>query len=454
MSKLNYFFTALLLGFVALNGFSQETTTTEVEKKFSQFTLNGEIRPRWEMGNGYKSPAFKDQRASSSIHQRSRLNFAYKANKVSSKLVLQDVRNWGSQKQLVKNEADGISIHEAWAQIELMKSLSIKAGRMEVVYDDHRIFGSVGWADQARSHDLFMLKYDGFIKADVGFAFHNNTYQGIDAYRDMQFLHLNGKVSDLTYSFLFLNNGKAKSELQADSTSIKDQKSVYSMTVGPRLVYKAGALTAALNFYYQLGQTPGADWVTGGTETDNGDVSAYDIGLDIMYKVNDNFKAGIGFEQLSGNSYNDDGTQKDKGNKAFTPFYGTNHKFNGWMDYFYVGNHGNSVGLTDINLKLIYKKGPFFVKLIPHYFLAAGKSKYTDKDGNLQDLTTLGTEIDLWAGYHFVPKVASIQFGYSHMIASDGMYALKTGDLTTDREPSNWAWVMLVLKPNFLNISK
>ena len=36
-----------------------------------------------------------------------------------------------------------------------------------------------------------------------------------------------------------------------------------------------------------------------------------------------------------------------KENNSFTPFYGTNHKFNGHMDYFYVGNHIGNVGLRE-----------------------------------------------------------------------------------------------------------
>jgi hypothetical protein len=35
--------------------------------------------------------------------------------------------------------------------------------------------------------------------------------------------------------------------------------------------------------------------------------------------------------------------------KSFNSLYGTNHKFNGWVDYFYVGNHAESIGLVDIN---------------------------------------------------------------------------------------------------------
>ena len=76
----------------------------------------------------------------------------------------------------------------------------------------------------------------------------------------------------------------------------------------------------------------------------------------------------------SRNDYNGDASE----NKAFTPFYGTNHKFNGFMDYFHVGNHANSVGLIDIYTKVKTKLGERIIlktvyKLICKRFLIFSK---------------------------------------------------------------------------------
>lgn len=420
------------------------------DEEKDKFILSGEIRPRAEFLHGYKIPALEDQSSTSFVSQRTRLNLDYSMPKVKFGLVLQDVRNWGNQRQLVANEANAVSVHQAWAEVELANNFFLKAGRMELAYDDHRILGNVGWAQQARSHDLALFKYNGNINAHLGFAFHGNRYQGIDAYRDMQFLWLNGKAMDnaLNWSFLFLNNGKAKAEMQADSLSIKNEKSVYSITTGPRLVFTKGGLTAALNFYYQAGNNPGTDWITGTSESNDQKLSAYNLGLDIGYKLNDNLLLGFGFEQLSGNDFTDVANYDQN---AFTPFYGTNHKFNGWMDYFYVGNHGGNIGLTDIYGKLTFTKNAFFLKFIPHYFLPAGKNTYIDASSNTQDYGSLGVELDIWAGYHIVPKIASIEFGYSHMIPTESMLALKGIATDADLGASNWAWIMLVVKPQFFS---
>ena len=130
----------------------------------AQFSLSGEFRPRTEVSHGYKSLASEDQDASTFTAQRTRLNFLYKAQGINTKLVLQDVRTWGSQAQLVGNEDYATSIHEAWAEVFFSPEFSLKAGRQELIYDDHRIFGSVGWAHQARSHDVAIFKYEQDVK--------------------------------------------------------------------------------------------------------------------------------------------------------------------------------------------------------------------------------------------------------------------------------------------------
>jgi len=59
---------------------------------------------------------------------------------------------WGETGTLSKSDINGTAIHEAWGEILFSEKFSIKAGRQEIIYDDHRMFGSVDWAQQGRSH--------------------------------------------------------------------------------------------------------------------------------------------------------------------------------------------------------------------------------------------------------------------------------------------------------------
>ncbi len=384
---------------------------------FAQFRLSGEFRPRTELSHGYGKLAMEDQDASFFTAQRTRLNAMYKNEKIKVGLVLQDVRTWGSQRQLVTNEDYATSVHQGWAEVFFTPEFSLKAGRQELVYDDHRIFGSVGWAHQARSHDIAIFKYEKDFKLHFGMAHHENTdrtnniYDGADAYKNLQFLWYNRTMGKVNFSLLFLNNGVP---------DIKEagQKVRYSQTLGTHTKVKAGDWKLTGNLYMQTGKTKS-----------DVDISAYNFMVEATCPKGNT----IGFERLSGSAYD------DTKNKSFTPFYGTNHKFNGWMDYFYVGNHVGSVGLNDLYAKFNYKKNKFSMAAHLHYFSSAA-------DLGPDAKKYLGTELDLICGWKISPD-AAISAGWSFMFAGDSMELLKGGS----KDAGNyWGWIMLSVTPKFI----
>ncbi len=392
----------------------------------AQFTMTGEIRPRTELNRGYKKLADKNQDASIITSQRTRINGMFKNEYVLTKIVLQDVRKWGNQPQLVGNENLAVSVHEAWAEVLFNEKFSLKAGRQEVIYDDHRMFGSVGWAQQARSHDMAIFKYKGAWDFHVGLAFNNTNltnsiYSGPDAYKALQFiwLHQNWDASKL--SLMVLNNGIGFPLTPANG---KDQKTKYSQTIGGRFVTDMDAVSVSANAYLQMGKD-GADR----------DLNAYNVLLEVSSKLSQETGITGGLEILSGTGYDEAG---DK-NKSFTPFYGTNHKFNGFMDYFYVGNHMNSYGLTDIYAKVSHKMDKLTLGGHIHYFLTAEKISADADKG-------LGTEIDLSLGWAFKPMV-KFDFGWSSLFATESMQAIRGGDHKAFQQ---WGYVMITIKPNFI----
>lgn len=390
----------------------------------AQFSLSAELRPRTEYSHGYGTLVTEDnngQTPSLFTSQRTRLNFDYQEDLLKVGIVLQDVRTWGNQPQLVGNEDFATSLHQAWAEINFTPEISIKAGRQELVYDDHRIFGNVGWVQQARSHDVALFKYTGNINVHLGLAHHENTirtdnvYGGPDAYKNLQFLWVNQKLPDVMWSLLFLNNGKPVTEGT-------EEKTRYSQTFGTHLEVPLEKLAFVGNFYYQTGE-----------DGPHRSLKAFNFLAEAGYWFNDITQLQLGYEILSGTDY--DIVEK---NRSFTPFYGTNHKFNGYMDYFYVGNHLNSVGLTDVYVKFstaIYNTD--FNADVHLFSSAADVSATADK--------YLGTEIDLTLSHEISPS-ARVSLGYSHMFAGESMEILKGGikDAT-----HNWAYIMLTVTPKF-----
>ena len=401
--------------------------------------ISGELRPRYEYRHGYKTLASPSNDAANFISQRTRLNVDYKSDKFNVFFAIQNVSVWGDVSTLSSSSKNGIAFHQAWAEYFFNDKFSLKMGRQEISYDDQRIFGSVGWAQQARSHDAMLLKFKTGEKGKlhVGFAMNANgeslfeTDYDINQYKNLQYAWYHTNFSEaFGLSALFLNNGVQYKTYEND-----DLKNAYSQTIGARLTYKKNKLNIDGASYFQTGNTPGGN--------DKVDLSAYYFTLNAKFKITDGFTAGAGIEVLSGNDQSSNASK----DKAFKPFYGTNHKFNGWMDYFYVGSHMNSVGLMDINVPVIYKKDKFSAVLIPHFFSAQGNvyDKINRKDVDAY----LGTEIDLALGYK-VHKSVMFNVGYSHMIATETLEVLKGG---SKDETNNWAWVMITFKPNFFKHS-
>ena len=430
--------------------------------------IDGDFRSRFENRHGFRTIFPEGGEAANFISTRSRLGLSYSAEKYKLGFSIQNVGVWGETGTLSKSDINGNAVHEAWGEIFFSEKFSLKAGRQEIIYDDHRIFGSVDWAQQARSHDAAVLKIkpNEKHKIDVGLAYNalGETLYKQDYlsnnYKAFQYVHWHGNFGALGVSFLFLNNGMAYINSH-DTTDIGNPKEniAYSQTLGPRVTYKKDRFKANAALYYQMGKkTAFIPYIPEKAVVSQPDtvmnISALYFEIDASFAITDNFSVGAGVEYLSGNDGKEiaDSEKGQETEKAFSPFYGTNHKFNGWMDYFYVGNHFGSYGLMDIFIPLKYKKDKFSAALIPHIFSTAGTIYAPKKDENFEDLPEmmeyskgLGTEIDIVVGYT-VTKGMAVKAGYSMMFASETMEILKG---TKVDKGNTWGWVMLVFKPTF-----
>ncbi|APU09479.1 alginate export family protein [Cellulophaga lytica] len=407
----------------------------------AQFTIDGEFRPRTEYRHGYGNIISEDTDAGFGISTRARINFGYADQSYKVYVSLQDVMTWGENRQLLPADANNsFAVFEAWGELNLGEGFSTKIGRQTIDYDDQRILGSVGWAQQARNHDAALLKYkkDKFL-LDVGLAFNQDkanlsgfssvgtaySTTGFFSYKTMQYLYLKQKWDGFSGSFLLLNNGFQ--EYEDDETTPDGTSSL--LTLGTHLAYKKGKLGVSSNLFLQTGKRQGEVDVKG----------AYLASLDFSLKASDKITLGAGLELISGN----DADAGETG--AFFPLYGTNHKFNGFMDYFYVGNHANSVGLLDVHISANFKlndTSSLMVKALN--FSAEQELASGDK--------SLGTEVDLVFSKKF--KGYGLAIGYSQMFANDGMYELKETTKDASAGGQNWAWAMLTIKPKFLNTTK
>lgn len=408
----------------------------------AQFVLNGELRPRVEYRHGFKSPASEDMTAAVFISQRSRINLNYKNDNMKIGFSLQDVRVWGDVSQLNLSD-NSFSVHEAWGEYLFSPTLSLKAGRMELVYDDARMLGNVDWAQQGRSHDIGLLKWEpAKWKIHAGFAFNQDKEQLSDRiytvagnYKSMQILWINRKWDDLTFSFLFLNNGKQNVEENGLVTSYSTR---FSQTFGTIATYKAEPLIINASIYKQTG-----------LDVPEIKVDAINFALNARWAINEKLSFTPGFEYHSGTNQDDAAKPDFNTTNSFNPFYGTNHKFNGHMDYYYVGNHINSVGLQNIYLKANYAINRFSAGADFHLFSAAANILNPDDPSKMMD-KNLGQEIDFYIGYKLAEGIM-LNTGYSQYFVTESTIALKGGSKDAG---SYWIWTSVTFKPEFLNTAK
>lgn len=412
-----------LLGLVTGNTFAQE------------FKTDIQIRPRYEYTNGFGSLITPTSEHTSFIGNRSRVNLNYTDGKLSVKLSLQNISTWGDVSTTTLSSKNGVAAFEAYAEYKFVEKWSAKLGRQALSYDNQRIIGGLDWATQGRSFDAALIKYKGDTsQLDLGFALNANSEAKVaaatpyttDIFKDMQYAWYHSNIKKLNFSLLAMNVGR---EYQKTPTELGLN---YFQTFGTYAKYEGTKLGIDFNLYGQTGKIG------------NNTVSAWEAAINLGYAFTPKFKATLGYEFLSGKDQNSTSTVV----KSFAPLFGTNHAFNGFMDYFYVGNHANSVGLNDLTLKLDFPIKKVNVSIAPHLFSAPNKIV----SGSVEQDSYLGTEIDVTAVYKVYKDITLIA-GYSQMFASDSMVVLK-GGTGLNNATNNWAYLMVNINPLVFSTKK
>ncbi len=405
------------------------------------FELSGQLRPRAEYKHGYRSLIGDGVDPAFAISQRTRLNFSYGTSRVKTMLSVQDVRIWGDVATSNKSDLNGIMIHQAWGEFFLHENFSVKAGRQTLVYDDQRLFGNSDWNQQGRSHDALLLKYAPTAKNSIQFGFAYNqssdkdtgTFYSLEKnYKTLQYLYIHTEnEGKLGMSFFLANVGMPGSKT---IDSVTSQVNRNMQTLGPIFYLNRGKIRSNLAFYCQTGKNQ-----------KNIEKRAYFLGGEFNYTVRKAKTLGIGFQYLSGN----DQVDADAYDHEFSTLFGTGHKFNGWMDYFYAGSTHKGVGLLDVYIPAGMKREKFSADFQLHYYRAAANVKDPSSSAESMD-AYLGTEVGIMITYTFFPEL-TFAAGYSQMFGTKTLEALKGGNKDIMQ---NWSWLMLTFNPVFIKTEK
>ena len=355
----------------------------------------GQIRPRAEVANTDKAGTTYGSAFTARTHLVATAGLL-NIEGLSATVGLQSVNNFGYTNYSVPgglntnndgNTYDVIAdpqqamLSEASLDYKAGKT-ALHAGRSQVNLDNQRFIGTVGWRQTERSYDTVYVANNDVENLNV-MAAYVYGFAGVTGVTTTEsssiLLHAKYKVMDeltITAYDYMLAAGAGAGSFGNDTIGLALTGNI---DAGAKLTYRAEyAMQQDASMTFRKNDaTANADRYKADATYMNLDIGANFSGI----------LAGINYEVLSGADENDATTTKT----GFNPALGTNHKFNGWADTFYVGNTGANGGLIDTNVRLGYKaKG--FGKLLAVYHDFKAETSMNAAVGTTDNL---GSEIDV-----------------------------------------------------------
>ncbi|MGC9375984.1 MAG: alginate export family protein, partial [Bacteroidales bacterium] len=274
---------------------------------YAQFLINAEYRPRFELRDGYKTFKTEETNPAVFVTQRTRLNLSHTYQNVTSKISVQDYRIWGES--ALKNDEPGLSIFEAWFQLQLNEKWTVTAGRQAFDIDNKRLFSKANWNQVSSSHDGVMLDFDNnsahlkmftaFNQAKVS-NFGIDYSENIKNYKFLNLIWLEKSFENTSIANLTITDG-----YQKEGTTNTDY---YRVTTGLIFKYQKSKQDLQLRGFYQTGKTNIGQ-----------DVNACYFSGKYMHKMTSKLNLAGGIEYKSGNDLSDESNTKDN---AFDILYG------------------------------------------------------------------------------------------------------------------------------------
>lgn len=375
----------------------------------AQPQIEAQLRPRFEIRDGYQKLAPKGSVPAAFISQRTRLGIIWESEQFILRITPQDIRIWGDEQV---NSATGVfgdnasvELFEANVLLKLSNSARLKIGRQQLEYDNEWLLSSRNWNQQGLAYDavIAMLKpgnwniHLGASWNSFSSARHNNYYPP-DRIKSLNYLWLEKpQTGDFKLSLLHISAGYTE--------NVASNKMNFTHTTGFRPIYNGLYFELASNLYYQYGNNQRGQ-----------KISAYLLAAEASWKTGA-LSPGAGFSYLSGNSNTDPASTEDN---LFNMYYGARHMHLGFMDYF--GNTGPDTGQGGVVDHYLYfnytPSGSINFKNTLHLFRLAETSQNTSGSKHL------GWENDLVMRYR-LREGWSAELGYCFFVPGESMQIIQ-----------------------------
>ena len=415
------------------------------------FEFSGEIRPRFEYANDALNAGSNNPTAAAVTHTftTTRTRIGVKAiidDDVSGFVQIQDVRTWGGADPTkappsitqtgTSVSANGLDVHQAYIVLKnlLDTSLTLKLGRQEMIFDEHRLIGNIGWIQQGQTFDVVRgdisltdeMSLTAFAAKTVAKDTHptlgNTVNNAANFESNFLGLRLNyslgGKDRFTPYFYHALNPARTGTAFANNTTLATPNIAQRLDYVGAYLLKHVGDFRIRLDGAYQFGNI-----------SNTVDTTAYMLTANISTNMDMANGANImlWFDYLSG-----DNNPADTTSHTFITPYATNHAYYGHMD-----NYLNipSQGLLDAAIKFWIKPTQKIKFVVHGHWFRSAKSSAAlpSKD--------LGQEIDTQLHYPLATNTKLV-LGYSHYFAGDPL-SQSSGK---NHKDGNWAFAMVDLK--------
>ena len=269
----------------------------------------------------------------------------------------------------------------------------VHAGRGQVNLDNQRFIGTVGWRQLERSYDSIFVANSAIPNLSLLAAW----VYGFQGVKDIPTQDTNSILLHAAYDVNPNIKVTAYDYMIANAHDTYGLALTGKVNLGPIIKYRLEAAK----------QKDPTQTIHGANKPHvDADYFNVDLGTVINGVI-----LGANYEFLSG--------QDTHGKTAFNPMLGTNHKFNGWADKFYVASVPLT-GLKDANVRLGYK-APGFGKLLAVYHNFTGDTTMNGQDD-------LGSEIDV-AYANKVPGYNNLKYLIKYADYSKGTVNGYTNDV-------------------------
>ena len=400
--------------------------------------FDGSVRFRYERAEQGTLGMGKDQ-TGNWITQQSRFGLkAAPKDNVDVYLQIQDARTWGGENHSfpppsvtdtgTDASANALDLHQGYMVLKsfLTDKGSLKVGRQEIVFDDARLVGNIGWIQNAQSFDAMRMSVGGDMgSVDLVYSqvaakdSHPVMNPYLASHTDDSFFyaaHGSLKVGKgVINPFIYVVDKPTRQKPGTDASGNPNLVTLLSLqTTGFFAKQKFGPVNLTAHLANQTGKI---------TTTKNHKANM--VAVKVGTKISD-FGLSVAYDQYSG-----DKVKNGKESNTFNALYATNHAYFGFMDKFLFTP---TTGLADTQLKLVapMKKMGTLVLQAHNFSTAAGSY-----DGG----KAIGSEVDLT----YKLKAAGIgwQVGYSMFSSGSTTNYGSTGNTALN---GGWSYLQMASK--------